>query len=381
MNEPKNTDLDLDLNLDLTEDFPLTDETPVALTDSDSALEDGAEIDLDPKSLDSPAVDFSALGNVIEMDGSVSRNLRATELENAKTEMYHAMQSQSILIGTIVSYCERNQKLYLEVNYRGLGVFIPMDEFLDSNTSDIAKESVRLQSRYALNWMGSSTEFVVVRYVRDGTTCIGSRAKAHNRLRQRFFARNTRTDKMLYEVGSIVRCRVNYVRQHWMSVNFCGVDCRILNRDISYQRIDDLRKYFANDQMIAVKITSLSKSKTPAVHKNDLPSYHVELTLSRKEAAREEQLINYNKYNLNSRYIATVTNVHPSGRIYVRMPDGISCLCSDKTQIRTQASVRSNFISVGDRVHILITAKDDQQMLLYGIIFRCDRIKKSLDII
>ncbi len=391
MTEPKNNaDLDLDLDLNLDGELPLPDETPVAAIPEES-LKDGAEISIDPKELDStpvvaelpgtPLLDLSTLGNVVELDGSVTPNALVSDLENAKTEMYQALHSQSILLGTIVSYMENKGKLYIEVNYRGIRVFIPMEEFLTPTTYAEAHTSKRIQVRYAQNWLGTSTEFVVVRYSRNSTMCIGSRAKAHNRLRQRFFIRNRQTGKMLLEEGSIVRCRINFVQPHWLSVNCCGVDCSISVQDVSYTRVEDLRDCFSNTDTIAVKITSLNKRKIPAEGPNGFPTYEVDLKLSRKEAHNDEIKFRYNRYSVNTCCVAEVTHIFQSGMMIVRMPDGITCLCSDKTQIRGRSAIRSDFISVGDRVQVFIVAKDDEKMRLHGVVFRCERAKKMQGII
>lgn len=189
--------------------------------------------------------------------------------------------------------------------------------------------------------MGTKIDYVVTNIDREGEVVIASRRLALIKRRRMFGAMRTGN-----RPGDHIQCNVLSVGQRRCLVECGGYDLVLMQSDLSYPYIQDLRETYHSGMVLEAVI----KEFNPGEHK---------LVISVKEVNPNPMEGAENRHPVGCRRIATITNKYKGG-IFCKLEDGLTCLA-----LYSNDQLDTDFLA-GDRVGVHIVRMDLSHGLFFG---------------
>ena len=207
-------------------------------------------------------------------------------------ELKNAYLTGKIVEGILeaVEKTPNDNKLIAVTSYKGQKIVIPASEFIENDTS------AEVQQKIMSSMIGAEISFILLAINNAERSAVGSRIRANERNRKKFYL--TKDAKGRYKIyeGSLVQARVIGIRgglNGSIRVELFGIETTIYTRELSWDWVSDASASFSVGYRVIVKITSISgrSEDNPLVVEAS-----VRLAVSNKQEELIKQMRNGNLY-------------------------------------------------------------------------------------
>ena len=250
-----------------------------------------------------------------------------------------------------------NKDPYTDQNRGQFKIKIPVSEFAvfdPSNPSYQGKDGYFHFTRELDNWVGNNIQVIIYNVVEKDRVAFASRLAASVRLSSYYF----KGKKPRFKEGQILTGQVMSAKRDRVTVSVYGQDFNIKTEEATWTAALPLHEEFKVGQYVDVKILSVDNS---FVWKTNQHEYQLtKLTGSIKQATENPNELYYDDFELEGKYIGQVKSSTADGmKVFVVVANKILVMC-DAPQIGT----------LGDRVYLKITKKEDKTHQFWGKIVR-----------
>lgn len=294
----------------------------------------------------------------LDDDGVLKVETRADIRKKEFNELNASMRADKIMKGYVssVTYSQSSNFWYLSIIYGDwFKVIIPLHRLVPGKSlEDIRAMSMQEQRLHGNLYLGAEIDYQVIKVDEVNTVAVGDRITAMEARRRRLFSPNSNST---IESGMVMEARVVSVAQHYINVEFHGIETAVRVNDIAYYRIPDLRKVYKNGQRVVIMIKELEADIT----KRQVP---VKVSVSIKEAQPDPRVENIKKLTENQSCEGEVTLINQNG-VYVLLKDL-------KMEVLSKLPKFTEPIQAGDHVVVRITTIDEEELHVYGtIVWKC----------
>ena len=274
-----------------------------------------------------------------------------------------SFKSRKPISGVIASITELNNMPTAVINYGTYKVYIPADEILtmdDRNEASNAsiEDKRKTQKILLTRRLGSEIDFIVKAIKEKGLFAVASRKEAMN-IKRRIYYNYKIGEKYFLNEGDLVEARVTAVHYAGITVEIFGMETRINQKQLSYNRMSNVAGIYHPGDRVLVKLTKLERNVSTV---NGKRRTQLTIAASVKETQPDPRPLEYEKYSRGDIVIGYVTGVAEYG-VYVRLggKDGkIDALCNFPDRIECPQE--------GDLVQVKINAMVDEDYRIYGLI-------------
>ena len=211
-----------------------------------------------------------------------------------------AQKRNNVITGTITGVAVNQNYALWEIMDGPVRVLIPFGEALpfSPDSKENTPEVMARQKQMLSKSIGATIPFSVEQLVPDNQEgcylAIGSRRKAMERIRGRFFGDNAANP---VKEGDTVIGTFLAVGPHAAWVSVCGLDVRLLPRQLSHRYMEDMMQVFQAGEEIRLRVRRISEQNGK-----------VEMILSARPCELEESRKRLDRVHKGNRYAATITS-------------------------------------------------------------------------
>lgn len=294
---------------------------------------------------------------IISIDGNLKVATNDAKRREALIALTESQKAGKIMTGNVQGV-EKVGKggmsvavLYLE----DFKIIIPAAECID--IPDAGNRDPQKYEQYLLSKrLASEIDFIVKGIDEEKEIVVASRKAAMEKKMDEYLLKKDKQGTYIVYEGAVVEARVVCTTRAGIIVEIFGVETYIPSRELSYQRIQDATQNFSVGQRILVKVLSIDR---------DTEEGTVALEASVKQAGPNPYAKAMKRYNVNDKYIGTVSMIDENG-IFVALEGGIDVLC--------KYPERGNRPSRGTTVTVRITTKNEEMNRLFGLITHMSKI-------
>lgn len=324
-------------------------------TVSDDVIEETKKAVKAAKKAETPSTDNGK--RIISIDGNLKVATNDARRREALIALTESQKAGKIMTGNIQGV-EKVGKggmsvavLYLE----DFKIIIPAAECID--IPDAGNRDPQKYEQYLLSKrLASEIDFIVKGIDEEKEIVVASRKAAMEKKMNEYLLKKDKQGTYIVYESAVVEARVVCTTRAGIIVEIFGVETYIPSRELSYQRIQDATQNFSVGQRILVKVLSIER---------DAEEGTVSLEASVKQAGPNPYAKAMKRYNVNDKYIGTVSMIDENG-IFVALEGGIDVLC--------KYPERGNRPSRGTTVTVRITTKNEEMNRLFGLITHMSKI-------
>lgn len=294
---------------------------------------------------------------IISIDGKLKVDTDDSLRKKALVLLNGSFKGGKILTGKIsgIETLEPNGPCVAIIYVDDFKVMIPAAECVD--VPDSGDRDPKKYEQYVMSKrLGSEVDYIVKGIDAEHDIVAASRKDAMEKKCKEFFLEKDKAGQYIIEEGACVEARVVCTTRAGIIVEVFGVEAYIPSRELSYQRVQDATQNFSVGGRVVVKILSIERNEEEG---------SVAISASVKQAGPNPYEKAMKRYNVNDKYIGTVSMIDENG-VFVALDGGIDVLC--KYPDRGTRPPR------GTTVTVRITTKNEEMNRLFGLITHVAKI-------
>lgn len=294
---------------------------------------------------------------IISIDGTLKVDTDDSLRKKALVLLNGSFKGGKVLTGKIsgIETLEPNGPCVAIIYVENFKVMIPAAECID--IPDSGDKDPKKYEQYAMSKrLGSEVDYIVKGIDAAHDIVAASRKDAMAKKCKEFFLEKDKAGQYVINEGACVEARVVCTTRAGIIAEIFGVETYIPSRELSYQRIQDATQNFSVGGRVVVKILSIERNEKDET---------VSISASVKQAGPNPYEKAMKRYNVNDKYIGTVSMIDENG-VFVALDGGIDVLC--KYPDRGARPPR------GTTVTVRITTKNEEMNRLFGLITHVAKI-------
>ena len=275
--------------------------------------------------------------------------------EIAWHELQYAYYSKTPLSGVLSGIEPTKEGFIAVLYYKSHRVLIPVKEMNLKIADDNPDIPLAIRLVRVINSMiGAEIDFIVMGLVDEMKSAIGSRAKAMEFKRRRYYFPNN-VGFVHIEVGRIVEGRVMAVGDKMIRLEAFGAECVVHAKNLGWEWVSDARTHYSIGDRVQATITSIEA---------DEETGDVSIEVDMRELKRDEAIKALKNCMIKGSYFGEVTDVHKGG-YFINLVNHANAYA--------HKSMDHKYVGRGDKVLFVVRSLDFERGLAKGLITRIIR--------
>lgn len=227
---------------------------------------------------------------------------------------------------------------------------------------------------------GLEIEFNALSIEQAGKVIYGTRLYSTKIRRCEEWYAKVKDGKWYIEEGSVVKATVMRTNRYHLVVEYAGAETRIPVSELSYSFMNyvDAETYYPGKE-IRIKIKSIKRAELPKASELATFNYPVEFRASVKDAYKDPQIVNFDKFDVGDTPEAVITNIYKYNDqnkvLYFCNVSGFITIAAD---LGPRVGI-GHIPSIGDKVSVVIRNKDEKSHNIYGQILNIRKQRNNVE--